>query len=311
MTDIEHCIICNGDSFNPMYCVPDRHYGIKGKYSISKCNNCGLVFLNPMPDEHELNSFYPKESYYSYYVSYNKENPVKKVISTILCVRNDTKDNKLLALKTKSLGDYKPKMLDIGCGNGWFIKQQQEKGWDIYGVEPSQIAVEVGRRAGLNIHHGDLLSANFETASFDYIRSNHSFEHIYNPDKVLQEIYRILKPEGRLFIGVPNINSFNAMLFKQYWYYLGAPVHTYNYSNKTLTVLLEKYGFIVEKMMYNSCYMGLLGSFQIFLNRKTGKTSEQGFFVNFLPLKSIAGVFSKLLNILHAGDCIEVIAMKK
>ena len=101
-------------------------------------------------------------------------------------------------------------MLDIGCGNGWFIYMMRDKGWDVKGVEPSKAGAEAGRRiANLDIHHGDLLSGNYPSEYFDYIRSNHSFEHIPNPNEVLQEIHRILKPNGKAFIGVPNINSLN------------------------------------------------------------------------------------------------------
>jgi ubiquinone/menaquinone biosynthesis C-methylase UbiE len=201
-------------------------------------------------------------------------------------------------------------MLDIGCGNGWFIFHMKNKGWEVHGVEPGLKAVETGRQMGLDINR-NLLSTKFDADSFDYIRLNHSFEHIVNPDEILQEINRILKPSGKLFIGVPNINSLNAKIFREYWYYLGAPQHVYNYSDKTLPLLLQKYGFKIEKIFYNSWFIGMLGSFQIFLNRKSGKTSEQGFSINFKPFQSMAGMISKLTNLFHAGDCIEIIAEKE
>ena len=308
MDNIKHCTICNSDQIHSIYWVPDRHYGIQGEYNISKCNTCGLVFLNPMPNEKELADFYPQESYYSYNISYKRRNSVKNLISSMLFLGYEPKDNKLL---TKMGNGKGKKMLDVGCGNGWFIYQWKNRGWDVYGVEPGLNGAKTGRKAGLNIHHGDLLSAKFESESFEYIRLNHSFEHIHNPDEILQEIHRILKPEGTLFIGVPNINSFNGKLFKQYWYYLGAPFHTYSYSDKTLPVFLEKQGFKVKKIMYNSWFMGLLGSFQIFLNRKSGKPSEQGFFIENKLFQTIAGFVSRLTNLFHVGDCIEVIAVKK
>jgi SAM-dependent methyltransferase len=281
--------------------VPDRHYRIKGEYDIAKCNSCGLVFLNPMPNAEELANFYPKETYYSYNISYHdKRSPIKKILSKMLLLEYKIKDPKF---------DKPGKMLDLGCGNGWILYQWKERGWDTYGVEPGLLGAETGRRAGLNIHHGDLLSAKYPDSSFDYIRSNHSFEHIYNPTEVLEEIYRVLKPGGSLFIGVPNINSFNAKIFGKYWYYLGAPVHTFNYSDKTLPALLKKYNFSVEKISYNQ-HIGLLGSMQIVLNRKSGKTSDEGFLMNFLPFKFIAGILNKIMNFFKAGDCIEIIATK-
>jgi SAM-dependent methyltransferase len=202
------------------------------------------------------------------------------------------------------------KMLDIGCGNGWVIYQRKMEGWDVYGVEPG-LGAEVGKAHGLDIYHGDLLSAQFPDATFDYIRSNHSFEHIHNPENVMKEIFRILKPNGKVFIGVPNIRSFNAKVFKQYWYYLGAPVHTYNWSDKTLPKFLEKHGFMVEKVIYSAQLIGVLGSWQIFLNRKSGQTSDKGFWVKHIITHPIFGFIAQICNRLRTGDCIEVIAAKQ
>lgn len=303
MKDVINCPNCGSTRKLPFVTVPDRHYGIKGEFSYSKCDSCTLVFLDPMPDHEELMAFYPEDSYYSYNVTYAAEDPWwKELLRKVLFLNYRTKDPVFTS---------PGRMLDIGCGNGWFIYTMREKGWDVKGVEPSKAGAEAGIKSGkLDIHHGDVISANYPASHFDYIRSNHSFEHIPNPNEVLAEIYRILKPGGIAFIGVPNINSINAKLFGSYWYYLGAPVHTFNYSDKTLPQLLSKNKFRNIQVHYNSNYSGLLGSIQIKLNEGTGKKSDEGFVANFFPFKIIAGFFSKLSNATRQGDCIEVIFQK-
>jgi SAM-dependent methyltransferase len=303
MKEVVNCPNCNSGSKVAFYNVPDRHYGIKGKFSYSKCAGCSLVFIDPMPNDSELMAFYPEDSYYSYNVAIVKEDPLWKVLLRKVL---------FLEYKTKDPSFSKPGcMLDIGCGNGWFIYTMRNKGWDVKGVEPSKAGAEAGRRmANLDIHHGDLLSANYPSGRFDYIRSNHSFEHIPNPNEVLREVHRILKPGGKAFIGVPNINSFNGKVFGPHWYYFGAPVHTFNYSDKTLSELLRKHGFKNIEVKYNSNYNGILGSIQIMLNRNSGKKSHEGFVFNFFPFKVISGLFAKVLNVGKTGDCIEVIFEK-
>ena len=303
MKDVINCPNCNSTAKRPLYSVPDRHYGIKGIFSYSKCLQCDLVYLDPMPGDDELMKFYPEDSYYSYNVDFAREDPKwKNLLRKVMFLDYKTKDPEF---------STPGRMLDIGCGNGWFIYSMRNKGWEVKGVEPSKAGAEAGRKIGkLDIHHGELLSAGYPSDYFDYIRSNHSFEHIPNPNEILQEIHRILKPGGKVFIGVPNINSVNAKLFGQYWYYLGAPVHTFNYSDKTLPEMTKKHQFKNIKVGYNSNYNGILGSIQVMLNKGSDKKSHEGFVINFFPFKIIAGFLSVLQNASKGGDCIEVIFEK-
>lgn len=303
MEIIKKCINCNSEKIISIYQVPDRHYNIKGNFDLGKCISCGLVFMNPMPNNEELSKFYAQDTYYSFHIDIYKENSmVKKFFKTILFQDFTTKDPKF---------KNKGKILDIGCGNGWVLYQYKKIGWEVAGAEPSAVAAEIGNKVGLNISTGDLISANFKEQEFDYIRSNHSFEHIFNPIETLSEIHRVLKYDGKVFIGIPNIGGLNAKIFKKYWYYLGAPVHTFNYNPENITQIMEKNGFKVKEIKYNSSWAGILGSMQIYLNRNSGKTSDKGLVFNFIGFRIIAGILAKIQNILQLGDCMEVIAIKK
>lgn len=294
------CPLCSKTDIKLHLIASDKHYGISGEYEIDICNSCKLVFLNPMPTNEYLSSLYP-ETYYSYQDFFNDKKGISAWLSNVF-VSLDTKDPKF-----KQPG----RMLDIGCGSGKFLYRMQQKGWDVYGVEISKNAADLGRSAAnLDIFGGDVIAAHFPDNHFDYIRLNHSFEHIFNPHETLEEIKRILKSDGKLMIGVPNINSFNASIFKRYWFYLGAPVHTFNYSDKTLPLLLENHGFRNIQVKYNSNYGGFLGSIQIYLNRKSQKKSEEGWVINNRILKVIAHQFTKLLDVLHLGDAMEVTSTK-
>jgi SAM-dependent methyltransferase len=198
-------------------------------------------------------------------------------------------------------------MLDLGCGSGEFLAAWREKGWEVWGVEPSLKAAAVGREQyGLNIHGGSLLSAKLPAGHFDFIRSNHSFEHIPNPNEVMAELRRIIKPGGKLHIGVPNIDSLNGALFGKYWWYLGVPVHTFGYSVRTLAGMAEKHGFELERTQYNGDYSGVTGSLQILLNRNSGRRSSEGALMGFLPAKLAGQWLAKGINALGRGDAIEL-----
>jgi SAM-dependent methyltransferase len=298
--ELKTCPLCGGENHEEIYVARDRHYGIPGFYRIVRCAGCSLVFLNPMYSDEELSKLYPA-NYYAYQDNFNRSRS-KEIIKTILGFRIGTKDP-----------DFpKPgRMLDLGCGSGWFMFAMRAKGWETYGVEISSSAAELGRKAAqLNIFSGSLKQASFPSEFFDYVRSNHSFEHISCPGETLDEIFRILKPDGKVLIGVPNEESLNSSVFGQYWWYRGAPVHPFTYSTQTLSQLLNKHGFGVEQLIFNSDYGGILGSAQIWLNRKNGRRSTQGYLINNPILKISSQWVAKFIDLFHLGDAIEITAMK-
>ncbi len=293
------CIVCQSRDRILLFRTRDRHYGIKGEFNVVRCRICGLLHLDPVPTEEELTSYYAG-SYYAF-------QPISKPD------RWATLKQKILRSPIpnhdpsfRTPGDF----LDIGCGSGSYLAVMRSRGWKVRGVEPNAYGVENGRRAGFDIFHGTLLQAEFPPGSFDYVRSNHSFEHMPNPVEVLDEIYRIVRPGGKVFIGVPNKDSIPFNLFGRYWWYMGAPVHTYTYSVKTLTALLRRTGFRVQRVYYNSNYASLLGSLQIYLNRNTAKVSNQGWIFSNPLLKITAGMLERLCDAMRQGDAIELICEK-
>lgn len=294
------CPSCESNSLLPFLEAKDRHYGIQGVFPIMQCGECSLVFLNPMPDEPTLTALYP-DDYYAYQEYHSKNDQLKLLIKRLCLVSIHTKDPSFLS---------PGRALDIGCGSGKFLAEKKVEGWEAFGVEVSSNGARVGIENGINIFNGTLDQAAFEENYFDYIRLNHSFEHITRPNETLQEIHRILKPEGKLMIGVPNIDSANHRLFKKYWWYMGAPVHPFTYSVKTLSQILEKNNLFVEKVVFNSDFSGVLGSLQIFMNRNSGRISTEGALIHNFPLVAIAHRIAKINDLFKKGDAIELTARK-
>jgi SAM-dependent methyltransferase len=258
-----------------------------------------------MPTIDYLSNAYPTD-YYSYTAqpSNRTKRPRYKKLKRLI--------RRLIGFTSGWTGDpyfrQPGRMLDIGCGTGTFLLQMRDKGWNVHGVELSLDAAERGRQQGLDIFGGTIEAAGYPDSTFDYVRSNHSFEHIHNPREVLREIRRIMKPKGLLFIGVPNVNGLMSRLYGTYWWYLGAPVHTFGYSPATLKELLVQEGFLVKKVNYNSTFGGVFGSLQIVLNRNNGKSSEEGWAYNNPAMRLLGHWIAKSIDFFRAGDCIEVIA---
>jgi SAM-dependent methyltransferase len=253
-----------------------------------------------MYSDEELSALYPID-YYAYQDGFSHSR-WKEIAKRLLWFRIGTRDPQF-----ESPG----RILDLGCGAGWFLREMRDKGWDAYGVEINSTAAGLGRsKAGLNIFAGTLQQARFPSEFFEYVRANHSFEHISCPSETLEEVWRIMRPGGRLLIGVPNVGGLNARFFKEYWWYLGAPVHPYTYSAKTLPQLLRKHHFEIMKVTYNSDYTGILGSCQIWANKTNGRKSTEGALINNPVLRVLSHWTAKCVDLFKAGDAIEVIATK-
>lgn len=252
-----------------------------------------------MYDDAESAELYP-DDYYAY-----QEVPVlaawKRVSKKILGYRLGTKDPRF-----GSVGA----VLDVGCGSGEFLEAMNEQGWIAQGVEISEAASRTGQAKGLQIVSGSLPDAQLPDESFDYVRASHSLEHMSHPHAVLEEMHRVLKPEGKLLIAVPNVDSWNAKLFRQYWWHLCPPVHAFGYSVHTLSRLLVQHQFQVQGVTFNSDYLGILGSTQIWRNRNNGRKSSNGWLFANRPLRVLCGWLASLADRAHRGDMIEVIATK-
>ena len=107
-------------------------------------------------------------------------------------------------------GIKKGKMLDIGCGTGYFAGTMKKAGWDVTGIEPNRKAREFGTEILTLRMIGPERISELPAASFDCITMWHVLEHFHDPFKYAAEIKRLLKPGGVCIFALPNCSSFDA-----------------------------------------------------------------------------------------------------
>lgn len=294
------CPVCGEAKREFVFVARDHHYGIPGEWNVARCTGCAMLQLDPMLSYDELLSLYP-DNYYAFQENANKHGSLleraKRFFFASLFVRDP---------EFRKPG----RVLDSGCGTGWSLVSFKKKGWDCVGVEPNATAAKFGRSFyDVSIAVGTVLTERFPDRHFDYIRSNHSLEHDPDAGRTIAEFRRIISDDGKLLIGVPNIDSLPARWFGQYWWYLGVPVHTYQFSLHYLTTLLTEHNFTVETVRYAGNCGGLIGSLQIYLNRKNPSLiSTDGFLMNTALVKVVGQLLSAILNAFKQGDAIEVVA---
>jgi 2-polyprenyl-3-methyl-5-hydroxy-6-metoxy-1,4-benzoquinol methylase len=142
------------------------------------------------------------------------------------------------------------RILDVGCGSGYFLLALDENRWERFGVEVGAEAVSAARMhlGEEKIVEGSLTDSSFEEGSFDVVTFWSALEHMNYPSRALAEAKRILKPSGKLIVQVPNADSYQARYFKGSWFALDAPRHRYHFSQKVLERLLNHNGFTIERI---------------------------------------------------------------
>ena len=135
-------------------------------------------------------------------------------------------------------------LLDVGAGVGTLLSVAARSGFIVHGVEVSEWASAFAREEkGLDVLTGTLEDARLETEAFDIVVINHVLEHVINPRALLAEVHRILKNDGLLVIGVPNIGSIMAGLRGGKWPSLRPKEHIWHFSPATLKRLATEAGF--------------------------------------------------------------------
>jgi 2-polyprenyl-3-methyl-5-hydroxy-6-metoxy-1,4-benzoquinol methylase len=218
----EACLVCGKAKLNPVTLF-------KKDYLV-KCVNCGFVFCNRIPTREELIEEYSKYGRNDY-------------LSPITILRyNELLDNIEKYRKTNRL-------IDVGCGIGYFLEIAKQRGWEVFGTEYTDNAVEICRKKGINMQQGVLDSMNYETGYFDVITSFEVMEHINNPNSEVENFSKILRQGGLLYITTPNFNGFSRHIAKADWNIVHYPEHLSYYTPKTISYLMKLHGFKTKKIL--------------------------------------------------------------
>ena len=135
------------------------------------------------------------------------------------------------------------KLLDVGCGNGVFLKIARSLGYEAWGLEPDPKAAAAANSQGFKVSVGGFPGSGMPEGEFSHITLNHVFEHLHQPVEALAEIHQLLKPGGTVWLSFPNIDSQGLKLFGKDWRGLEPPRHVVLSSFSSLEKTLGNHGF--------------------------------------------------------------------
>lgn len=139
------------------------------------------------------------------------------------------------------------RILDIGCGPGFFLKCAQDRGWRCHGVDPSRQACAHARSLGLSVTE-DYFGPGLSLGRFGVVHMNNVLEHVEDPENFLRQAVSLVNAGGLICVSVPNDNTpFQRAAAKMrdlpnWWL---SPHHKSYFDFASLTSLVEKLGCTV------------------------------------------------------------------
>lgn len=223
----ESCILCGHKERRKLVEI--------GGWSVYACQKCGLGVLDPRPGKMELAGLYAQA-----YFESNYGVPPKT---------NSKEMEKRLSQESHRIRFFRPflkrgKILDIGCGMGFFLLACRKKGYEVKGIELSEDSASYCRDTlNINVVVGTLAEADMKEEPFDLITMWHFLEHTPDPSFCLERARSWLKAGGLIIVDVPNYESTDARLTWENWKGWQLPYHLYHFTPFTIKDLLKRHGF--------------------------------------------------------------------
>jgi len=222
------CAVCTADNYSRLF--------VKEGFTFVKCNECGLIYVNPQCDEKKLMSDYEKAGSNDYWVdvllsSTEQEFNINKF--TDFCQR----------LEGMVEGR---KVLDVGCSVGTFLDIARNRGWETTGIELGKKAHRYAtEELGLEVIRKPIQDSGLSPESFDAVTLWEVLEHVPDPLDILKQCWKVLKPGGALAALVPNRDALSARIMRQCCSCFGGRNHLWYFSPDNLKAVMGKAGFRV------------------------------------------------------------------
>jgi SAM-dependent methyltransferase len=214
-------------------------------YRIARCSDCNFIFVNPRPTEEGLLRLYSDQQTNPFleeqFEAFEYEMPV-------------------LVRIIRKIQQYVPagELLEVGCGRGDFLRVARMREFSVTGCD-----IFGGRKPvadGVTFYDGSLKDAKLQDSFFDVVVVRNILEHLFDPNIEIREIKRVLKPNGYLYIKVPNVefeHGLRCRLMYHRKYHFDPPYHLNYFSPASLHRFLAQAQFdfltwCIEKPTHHS-----------------------------------------------------------
>jgi SAM-dependent methyltransferase len=227
------CPICDGGG-KPLYRVAE--------YSMYRCQQCRTAFVSPMP---------PADKLMDYYTRYHLSNEEGGVYDAA-----DSRMQSSFAAKVELVKNASetatPRLLDVGCGKGFFVKACVDSGLDAEGIDISEsgirYAVEQLKVKATCAVLGDVKD---QLGTFDIVTSWATLEHLTDPVGTLRAMSDVLRAGGRLLVMTCSGDDIVERILPGVTQWFDPPQHLVILSRRGMQLALERAGLVLEHLDMN------------------------------------------------------------
>jgi len=278
---LDCCPICRSKDRSLMHgALTDRLFGCApGYWQLHTCTACSIAYMDPRPTAASIGRAYASYFTHTEIGSENESTahpPSKhqRIRQWVLAGLNDYRNMRwnthlkpakawgraavsvipplrsLLIAHMRHLPRRPPypgaRLLDVGCGSGAFLEMAQSAGWQVQGVDFDPLAVAAAQSRGLNVLCGGLEQIAEQAGTYDFLTCSHVIEHLHDPKEWIKAMHAMLRPNGKLWLQTPNIESIGHLCYGHNWRDLDPPRHLVLFTPKTLEALLLSANFKVR-----------------------------------------------------------------
>jgi 2-polyprenyl-3-methyl-5-hydroxy-6-metoxy-1,4-benzoquinol methylase len=275
LESVPRCPLCDSAGRRLLHArlVDDTFGTAPGRWDLQGCAQCGAAYLDPRPDVATIGIAY--RTYYThgaapeavdgrlkavvraqvlrfsdaYVRSELRREPVRGAdLARAWCVRVLPFAREVIDARYRHLrrNDGGRRLLDVGCGDGTFLRRARELGWEGEGVDFDPGAVAAARAHGFDVRLGSIDVYAGRSNAFDVITCNHVIEHLHDPHALLGALHRLLTPSGELWLETPNIGSVGHAVFGRAWRGLETPRHLVVFNRAALVDAVRRAGLVVR-----------------------------------------------------------------
>ena len=234
-----------------------KDYLVTGEsFDIVECEACSIRTTTPFPDKKIIGNYYSSDDYISH------DDKVSGIFDSIYGLVRTYQLNKKKKLIGKYFNKSNGKVLDIGCSAGDFLQYMKENHWNINGVDTSNKARKIANKK-LNIKVMDPKDWINNKEKYDVITCWHSLEHVHEPWVYLDKIKKSLTLDGFLIVALPNYQSTDAKIYKEFWAAYDTPRHLYHFTIKSMNKTIKPHGLNIEsiyRMNFDPFYVSMLSA---------------------------------------------------
>ena len=279
--------LCSSDQFSKV--VSFDRYGLW--YPVVICKNCGLIQSNPQLLDEEYAAFYSSDLYRKLYEGddylvsakdrYTDTNQIFDTLEPIMKERSFTS------------------IIEFGCGGGWNLLPFQNSNYEVVGYDYSTDLIKLGKTEyDLDLRQGSLNELK-GLGKFDVLILNHVVEHFTDLENNMRELTRIVKPDGVIYIGIPNIEIINRGQFQN--------AHTFYFTQRTFCHYMQKFGLEVLNFGPDES-IHMHGIFKVSEDRNGHSNINLENEFNVMSKKLFMGVVKiKIINLLDSLNILELI----